>query len=421
MTRKHKLALVSAVVLGLAGAGAAFASGGGRDHGPASASVGRTSLTARWGGGAQGFLGARGFGLGFGFGFGWLGGGLQTASDYLGVSVSTLMGDLRSGKSLADSAGATSGKSESGLVDALVAKAKSQLEKAMSAGKLSQDQVTKLEANLQDGVKKLVEAKRPAPSAAPSVPKPGFGLGFGFGWLGGGLQTASDYLGVSVSTLMGDLRSGKSLADVAGATSGKSESGLVDALVAKAKSQLEKAMSAGKLSQDQVTKLEANLQDGVKKLVEAKRPAPSAAPSVPKPGFGLGFGFGWLGGGLQTASDYLGVSVSTLMGDLRSGKSLADVAGATSGKSESGLVDALVAKAKSQLEKAMSAGKLSQDQVTKLEANLQDGVKKLVEAKRPKPQPGSGKRGFGRGFGFGFGFGFVPHGWGIRPSGGANP
>jgi hypothetical protein len=179
MTRKHKLALVSAVVLGLAGAGAAFASGGGRDHGPASASVGRTSLTARWGGGAQGFLGARGFGLGFGFGR--LGGGyLQTASDYLGVSVSTLMGDLRSGKSLADVAGATSGKSESGLVDALVAKAKSQLEKAMSAGKLSQDQVTKLEANLQQGVKTLVEAKWPKPQ--PGSGKRGFGRGFGFGF-----------------------------------------------------------------------------------------------------------------------------------------------------------------------------------------------------------------------------------------------
>ena len=155
MSRKHKLAVVGAVVLGLAGTGAALASGGGTRHQAPPASV-----EAR----------------GFGFGFGFAGGVLQAASGYLGVPVSTLMTDLRSGRSLADVAGATSGKSEDGLVDALVASVKSQLDKAVSAGKLSADQESKLEANLQQRMKSFVEAK---PPAAPAMHPRGFGFGFG--------------------------------------------------------------------------------------------------------------------------------------------------------------------------------------------------------------------------------------------------
>lgn len=47
-------------------------------------------------------------------------------------------------------------------------------------------------------------------------------------------------------------------------------------------------------------------------------------------------------GGLSAAATYLGIDTSTLFQDLRSGKTLAQIADATSGKSASGLVDALV-------------------------------------------------------------------------------
>jgi hypothetical protein len=240
MFRKQKLALVGAVVLAGAAAGGALAGGGGRHQVPP-------------------FAGVRG-------------GVLQAASGYLGVPVSTLLADVRSGKSLADVAAATSGKSEDGLVAVLVASVESQLDKAVSAGKLSSAEESKLEANLSQRLTTLVEAKKPA---APAMRPRGFAFGFG---LGGVAQAASGYLGVPVSTLLADVRSGKSLADVAAATSGKSEDGLVAVLVASVESQLDKAVSAGKLSSAQEGKLETNLPQRLKMLVEAKLPR--------------GFGFG---------------------------------------------------------------------------------------------------------------------------------
>jgi hypothetical protein len=54
--------------------------------------------------------------------------------------------------------------------------------------------------------------------------------------------------------------------------------------------------------------------------------------------------------GLQAAADYLQIPVATLAADLRSGKTLAQIADSTSGKSASGLVDFLVGKVKTALD-----------------------------------------------------------------------
>jgi hypothetical protein len=179
MTRKHMLALAVAATLVVAGTGAALASGSGSGHAGARPGFARGP---QWPGlGGRLFLGPRG--LGFGFVRPGLGSGVwQAAADYLGVSVSTLLGDLRSGKSLGDVADATSGKSRSDLIAALVAQQKSQLDKAVQAGKLTQAQEDKLTANLQQRITTLVDAKRS------TVPMPrgfGRGPGFGFGFGGG--------------------------------------------------------------------------------------------------------------------------------------------------------------------------------------------------------------------------------------------
>jgi ABC-type glycerol-3-phosphate transport system substrate-binding protein len=195
---------------------------------------------------------------------------------------------------------------------------------------------------------------------------------------------------------------------------------LIQALVDHQKTQLDKAVAAGTLSQAQEDKLAANLQQRITAFVDAKRPATPAMP--PRgPGFGFGFVGPAFGGGLwQAAADYLGVPVSTLLGDLRSGESLADVAGKTSGKSASGLIQALVDHQKTQLDKAVAAGTLSQAQEDKLAANLQQRITAFVNAK-PRATPAAPPR--QRGFGFGFGppgFGGGRHGgWGTPPSGGA--
>lgn len=125
-----------------------------------------------------------------------------------------------------------------------------------------------------------------------------------------GLAAAATYLALSVDTLQADLQKGETLAQVANATSGKSASGLIDALVADAKSH-------GATDPDLTARITAFVNG-------------TARPFGPGPD-------------LQAALTYLGISADTLRSDLESGKTLAQIADATSGKSAGGLVDALVA------------------------------------------------------------------------------
>jgi hypothetical protein len=96
-------------------------------------------------------------------------------------------------------------------------------------------------------------------------------------------------------------------------------------------------------------------------------------------GFGGPFGAPMIGGpfgqGLDTAAKYLGVSEATLRSDLRSGKSLADVA-KSKGKSVSGLEAALLADARTRLDKAVADKHLTKQQETKILA----GVSKFIDA-----------------------------------------
>ncbi len=232
----------------------------------------------------------------------------------------------------------------------------------------------------------------------------------GFGRHGGGpsdeLSAAATYLGVTADALRTDLQSGKTLAQVADATSGKSATGLIQALVAAEKTELDAAASAGRLTAAQEQTLLANVQQRVTDLVNGTRP------SFPGPGKGLGFGHGFgAPDGLSAAATYLGITTDALKTDLQSGKTLAQVADATSGKSAAGLIQALVASEKSELDAAVSAGKLTAAQEQTLLANVQQRVTDLVNGTRPSgPGPGPGK-------GFGFGHGGGRHdGW----SGGTN-
>jgi len=74
-----------------------------------------------------------------------------------------------------------------------------------------------------------------------------------------------------------------------------------------------------------------------------------------------------------------------------------DVAKATQGKSVDGLVSALVDAEKTEIQSAVTAGHLTQDQATQIESNLQQRVTDVVNGTRPAGGPGFGPRhgGFG--------------------------
>jgi hypothetical protein len=138
-----------------------------------------------------------------------------------------------------------------------------------------------------------------------------------------GLAAAATYLGTTADALRTQLESGNTLAQIAAATSGKSAAGLIAALVADAKATLG-ANAPSDLTQ--------RITDMVNRVHDMHGPGDHGRP-----------------GGLDAAATYLGTTVDALRTQLRSGKTLAQIADATSGKSAQGLIDALVADARTHI------------------------------------------------------------------------
>ncbi|MGA2319703.1 MAG: hypothetical protein ABSG95_03030 [Solirubrobacteraceae bacterium] len=173
------------------------------------------------------------------------------------------------------------------------------------------------------------------------------------------LSAAASYLGVTTTQLQSDLKAGKSLAEVANATSGKSAAGLIEAIITAKKTRLQ-ADAAG-------------LQRRVTALVNA-HPGQRGAGAHPFASMNhLGL----------TAANYLGIAPAQLQAERRSGKSLAEIASQTSGKSAGGLIEALVAAKKQELAGALAAGKLTQARDTAIAARLTKRFTAIVKRKPP--------------------------------------
>lgn len=166
------------------------------------------------------------------------------------------------------------------------------------------------------------------------------------------LSTAASYLGVAPSRLRAEVRSGSTLAKIAAATPGKSEAGLIAAIVAVRQAKL--AAISGKLSQR--VKAEVNHA----------------------PGQGVG----------AAVRGYLGLTQVELRSEMRAGKTLAQLADATSGKSAAGLIAVIVARRRTVLAGMVTAGKLTQTQLDARAAKLQTRVTRFVNHVRRRHASG---------------------------------
>jgi hypothetical protein len=164
------------------------------------------------------------------------------------------------------------------------------------------------------------------------------------------LAVAAGYLGTTPTVLRSELQSGKSLAQIADATSGRSAQGLIQTLEAAAKKKLHAA--AARLSARIVAKVDGH---------------PGDDPAV------------------RAATSYLGLTVAQLRADVRSGKTLAQVAGSTSGKSEAGLIQAIVAARKAALATEAKAGRISQARAATTESRLVSRVTARVRGSHRTP------------------------------------
>jgi hypothetical protein len=182
------------------------------------------------------------------------------------------------------------------------------------------------------------------------------------------LPAAAVYLGMTPVALRKELRSGKSLAQVATAK-GKSVDGLKAALVAAIKTRVDAAKAAGKLNAARADRLLQRAPQLVERVVNATPRARAPRARAAR------------GGLLKAAATYLGVTNAQLVTDLRAGKSLAQVATAKS-KSVDGLKQALLAALKQKVDAAVAAGRLDAARAQKLLERAPAHIERLVNRSR---------------------------------------
>ena len=153
-----------------------------------------------------------------------------------------------------------------------------------------------------------------------------------------------------------------------------SSSALTAATKAAGNDQIEAAVAAGRITQSQANALKQRIQQG-----------------GGVPFFGHRFGGSGLGNGV--AAQYLGISAATLRSELQAGKSLAQIASSTPGKSVEGLKAAIIAAEKARLEKALSSGSITSQQEQERLTNLSSRIDALLQ------RTGGGGPNGGSGFG----------------------
>ena len=149
------------------------------------------------------------------------------------------------------------------LTAAMKAAADEQIEAAVAAGRITRSRADTLKQRLDNGR------------------VPFFGDRFGAGGLAG-RSTAARYLGISANTLRSDLESGKSLAQIASSTPGKSVEGLKAAIMSARKTRLYEAVSSGAITAQQEQERLTKLSSRMEALLERTgADSPSGAPGFP--------------------------------------------------------------------------------------------------------------------------------------------
>jgi len=153
------------------------------------------------------------------------------------------------------------------LTAAVRAARNDQIEAAVAAGRITRSQADALKQRAQQGRGALF-----------------FGHRFGGGRFGGH-RVAAEYLGITAATLRSDLQSGKSLAQIASSTPGKSVEGLRAAIEAAVKARLANAVSGGLLTSAQAQERLGGLSPSIDALLSRTwAGGPNGGPGFAPPG-----------------------------------------------------------------------------------------------------------------------------------------
>jgi transposase-like protein len=183
------------------------------------------------------------------------------------------------------------------------------------------------------------------------------------------VQVAADTIHVDRSALVKELRSGKTIADVARDHKVDPQT-VIDAIVKAGNEKIDARVAAGKLDPQRAKTAKDRLPQLAGKLVNGKLAH----------GGRSGHRRAAVRGALDTAATAIHIDRSALVSELRSGKSIADVARDHHVDPQT-VIDAIVKAAKDKLTELQSSGKLTAERAQKIEQRLPTAVDKLVNRK----------------------------------------
>lgn len=184
------------------------------------------------------------------------------------------------------------------------------------------------------------------------------------------LAISARTIGVSPKDLVADLKSGNSIAHAATAHHVAPQT-VVDALVKAATDRIDAAKQSGKITAAQAATLEQKAKTRADKFVNATH-VPRKLQRVATARKGLAL-----------AAQAIGIDRSQLVSELRSGKTIADVARAHNVAPQT-VVDALVKAATDRIHAAQQAGKIGAARAQQLEQALTGRIEKLVNQWHPR-------------------------------------
>src|ERR1700730_1300267 len=215
----------------------------------------------------------------------------------------------------------------------------------------------------------------PAPTQTPSAtPSPGGdhrGPGFGFGLKGGAsLQVVAKDLNMTAAELKTALQGGQSIAALATSKNVDPQK-IINDLVADATTRIDAAVSSGKITAAQAAKMKANLTAGITAFVNGTR-----MPKVPGV---TGTAVPRLGAkpSLDVVAKDLNMTPAELKTALQGGQSIAALAKSKNVDPQK-IINDLAADATTRIDAAVSSGKITADQATKMKANLTAGITAFV-------------------------------------------
>ena len=291
----------------------------------------------------------------------WWGAELQGLADAVGTSADDLTARLEDGDTLAEIA-AENGVEAQAVVDYITTRADELLDEAVSDGTLTGDKAERLRGMVADKAAEFVNE--------------GFREGPAEMWWNERLAGLAGVIGITAEALEAELDADKTLAQIA-ADNGVEAQAVIDYLTAQSNAELDGAVAEGELSPEKADAMRTRIAAKIAEFVNDGFEAFGHDRDRHGPEFGHGDEMAKLSGLAEAA----GTDVQGLMAGFQAGKSLADIA-RENGVEPQAVIDYMTAQLDERLDRAVEAGKLTQEEADEYRAEARAEIAESVEETR---------------------------------------